>query len=64
MLGVTLHTRFLLDTKPVPVMGYKRSKRHSDFAGSADYGVCVSRKERIEGAFNEMQNTGRNWVSP
>jgi hypothetical protein len=35
--------QFLLDTKPVPVMGYKRSKRHSDFAGSASYGTCASR---------------------
>lgn len=34
---------FLLDTKPVPVVGYKRSKAHSAFAGSTDYGVCVSR---------------------
>jgi len=36
-------TDLLLDTKPVPVMGYKRSKKHSDFAGSAGYGMCVSR---------------------
>lgn len=35
--------QFLLDTKPLPAMGYKRSKRHSDFAGSADYGCCVAR---------------------
>ena len=34
----------ILDTKPVPVVGYKRSKRHSDFAGSATYGYCASRK--------------------
>jgi hypothetical protein len=34
---------FLLDTKPVPVVGYKRNKQHSDFAGSADYGQCASR---------------------
>jgi hypothetical protein len=33
----------LLDTKPVPVMGHKRSKRHSDFAGSASYGYCAGR---------------------
>jgi hypothetical protein len=26
---------YLLDTKPVPVVGYKRIKRHSDFVGSA-----------------------------
>lgn len=34
----------ILDTKPVPVMGYKRSKSHSDFGGSASYGYCASRK--------------------
>lgn len=34
---------FLLDTKPVPVVGYKRSKRHSAFCGSAAYGYCASR---------------------
>jgi hypothetical protein len=43
-LGVLEETQFLLDTKPVPVVGYKRSKRRSDFAGSASYGYCVSRK--------------------
>ncbi len=37
-------TQFLLDTKPIPVAGYKRSKRKSDFAGSADYGRCASRQ--------------------
>lgn len=36
--------RFLIDTKPIPVMGYRRSKRHSDFQGSADYGYCAARK--------------------
>ena len=34
----------ILDTKPVPVVGYKRTKKHSDFAGSASYGYCASRK--------------------
>lgn len=43
-LGLTRRQTFLLDTKPVPVVGYRRSKRHSDFAGSADYGYCASRK--------------------
>jgi hypothetical protein len=38
-----LQAQYLLDTKPVPVVGYKRSKRNSDFAGSANYGQCVSR---------------------
>ena len=39
----------LLDTKPVPVLSYKRNKRHSDFLGSANYGVCVSRKLKYFG---------------
>lgn len=39
-----LHNKYLLDTKPVPVLGYKRCKSRSDFAGSADYGHCASRK--------------------
>ena len=41
--GVLQQSCFLLDTKPVPVIGYKRSKRRSDFLGSADYGFCASR---------------------
>jgi len=49
MLGVALQTQFLLDTKPVPVVGYKRSKANSDFVGSAAYGVCVSRKLKYFG---------------
>jgi len=43
-LGVTLTCTGLLDTKPVPVVGYRRSKKHSDFQGSADYGYCASKK--------------------
>jgi len=42
-LGATRALDFLLDTKPVPMVGYKRSKAHSHFAGSAAYGVCASR---------------------
>jgi hypothetical protein len=49
MLGINLNSEFILDTKPVPVMGYKRSKRHSDFAGSANYGYCASRKMKYFG---------------
>ena len=48
-LGVFQHTRFLLDTKPVPVVGVKRSNRHSDFAGSASYGYCASRSMKYFG---------------
>lgn len=43
-LGVDQATHYLIDTKPIPVVGYKRSKSRSDFRGSADYGYCVSRK--------------------
>lgn len=43
-LGVDSQSTYLIDTKPVPVVGYKRSKRRSDFRGSADFGYCVSRK--------------------
>lgn len=41
--GWHLENRFLLDTKPIPVVGYKRNKRHSQFAGNANYGFCASR---------------------
>ena len=34
-LGVTNPKQLLVDTKPIPVLGYKRGKTHSDFAGSA-----------------------------
>lgn len=34
----------ILDTKPIPVLGYTRPKTRSDFAGSASYGYCASRK--------------------
>jgi hypothetical protein len=47
--GWHLETQFLLDTKPVPVMGYKRSKKHSAFAGSAGYGRCVARNLKYFG---------------
>lgn len=33
----------LMDSKPVPVLSYKRNKDSSDFLGSANYGVCTSR---------------------
>lgn len=41
--GWHLQTCYLMDTKPVPVVGYKRFKSHSDFAGNANYGRCASR---------------------
>ena len=48
-LGLLTQRDLLLDTKPIPVMGYKRSKRRSDFAGSADYGFCASRNLKYYG---------------
>lgn len=44
VLGAYTCTCLLLDTKPIPVLGYKRSKTHSDFAGRAGYGQCAARK--------------------
>lgn len=35
------------------MVGYKRSQKRSDFAGSASYGVCVSRN---------LQYFGYQWV--
>ena len=48
-LDAVFETTLLLDTKPVPVIGYKRSKRHSDFVGSASYGHCASRNMKYFG---------------
>jgi hypothetical protein len=48
-LDATLNTEFLLDTKPVPVLSYKRDKQRSDFLGQADYGVCASRNLKYFG---------------
>lgn len=47
--GWNCQSCYLLDTKPVPVLGYKRNKRASDFLGNADYGVCASRKLKYFG---------------
>ena len=48
-LDAVFETTLLLDTKPVPVIGYKRSKQHSDFVGSASYGYCASRNLKYFG---------------
>ncbi|MEH1886177.1 MAG: transposase [Nostoc sp.] len=42
-MGAIFERTLLLDTKPVPVVGYKRDKRQSYFTGSADYGWCARR---------------------
>jgi hypothetical protein len=43
-LGAWTDKQLLLDTKPVPVVGYTRSQRPSDFAGCASYGYCAARQ--------------------
>lgn len=48
-LGGENATSFVIDTKPIPVMGYRRSKRRSDFDGSANYGYCAARKMKYFG---------------
>ncbi len=48
-LGATLATQLLLDTKPIPVLSYKRNKKQSDFRGQAAYGVCASRNLKYFG---------------
>jgi hypothetical protein len=41
-MGVANETYFILDTKPIPVLGLKRDKRYSDFSGNATPGYCAS----------------------
>jgi hypothetical protein len=48
-LGVEVANSFVIDTKPIPVVGYRRSKKHSDFNGSANYGYCAARKMKYFG---------------
>jgi hypothetical protein len=48
-LDVYLERHFLLDTTPVPVVGYRRDKNHSHFRGSADYGRCAARRLKYFG---------------
>jgi hypothetical protein len=43
-LGLGWENHFLLDTTPVPVVGYRRDKRHRHFRGSAAYGYCAARR--------------------
>lgn len=44
LLGIERPPYLLLDTKPVPVLGMKRSKRRSDFRTKAAYGYCAARQ--------------------
>jgi hypothetical protein len=43
-LGVQLAYVYVLDTEPIPVVGYRRSKKNSEFWGTAEYGYCASKK--------------------
>ncbi len=56
-LGVGQATTYLIDTKPIPVVGYKRSKSRSDFLKSADYGSCVGRNLRYFGYKRVLMTT-------
>ena len=42
-LGATQELFLHMDTKPVPALGYKRSKKRSNFRQSAGYGYCSAR---------------------
>lgn len=42
VLGLKGKTQVVIDSAPVPVVGYKRDKRRSDFTGG-EYGYCSSR---------------------
>jgi hypothetical protein len=48
-LGATEEKNFLIDTKPLPVLGLKREKKRSDFAGNAAPGWCAARMMRYFG---------------
>ncbi len=68
LLGATLATQFLVDTKPIPVteprldwVSYKRNKKHSNFAGSAAYGVCASRNLKYFGYKVQYTLYCANW---
>ncbi len=39
----------VIDSAPVPCVGYKRGKQSSDFVGSADYGMCSSKAMKYFG---------------
>src|SRR5438445_12153189 len=41
--ALQLEETAVVDSAPVPSVGYKRAKHASDFAGTAEYGVCSSK---------------------
>ncbi len=48
-LGVNHRDYLLMDTKPIPVVGYTRTKSSSEFRDKAAYGYCSARKMRYFG---------------
>jgi hypothetical protein len=60
-MGYMSKTDLLLDTKPVPVVGYKLVMVCTLEAIPAEFDRWLnSIRERVEGLFQEIQNTGRN----
>lgn len=49
VLGVSEADTAVIDSAPIPCVGYKRSKSATDFAGSAYYGVCSSKTMKYYG---------------
>ena len=47
--ALLLEETAVIDSAPVPCVGYKRGKADSDFAGKADYGVCSSKAMKYFG---------------
>ena len=47
--ALELEETAVMDSAPVPCVGYKRTKHASDFAGTADYGVCSSKAMKYFG---------------
>lgn len=47
--ALKLEETAVIDSAPVPCVGYKRSKAESDFGGFADYGICSSKAMKYFG---------------
>jgi hypothetical protein len=58
-LGATSEKNFLIDTKPLPILGLKRVNQHQQHSPSLNRWISRIR-QRIEGVFHKLQNTGRN----
>src|SRR5207302_9530456 len=47
--ALELEETAIIDSAPVPCLGYKRGKQATDFAGTAEYGVCSSKAMKYFG---------------